>query len=225
MLALKIDRREAQEVISNLLRHGLVDRSKRIIEVDESVLIPLISDSRGGVEDGEIVQVEDSGPRKSCRPIQRIRDMLGIPAELKSRVPQKWELIGDVLIFKMDPSLKAHAKEISKIYASVLGAKSVFEDVGGIRNEFRKPELLRLWGIDARTVHIENGIIYKLDASDVLFRQQAREDEDGGHRHDWRECPGHVRRHRVLRAAHREILQSQECGGVREESCRLRVLE
>jgi tRNA wybutosine-synthesizing protein 2 len=198
MLALKIARRDAQKVISNLLKQGVVDRSKRIVETDEFVLIPLISDSRGGVQDGEIVEVEDSGPRKSCKPIQRIRDMLGIPAELKSRVPQKWELIGDVLILKLDPSLKAHAKEISKIYASVLGAKSVFEDVGGIKDEFRKPELLRLWGIDARTVHIENGIMY-----DVLFRQQAREDEDGGHRHDWRECPGHVRRHRVLRAAHR----------------------
>ncbi len=58
---------------------------------------------------------------------------------------------------------------MAPLYAEVLGAKTVLEDVGGIRGPWRLPQVRWVWGDGTETVHLENGVRFKLDASKVMF--------------------------------------------------------
>jgi len=93
-----------------------------------------------------------------------------IPAYLVDFLPRKWEKLGDVLIVKFPECLKEYKVEIARIYADVLKCKSVLEDVGGIRGELRVPEFRLIYGDeDTETIHVENGIRFKLDPQKIMF--------------------------------------------------------
>ena len=85
-------------------------------------------------------------------------------------LPNKWEKIGDVLVLVLHKNLYPKEKQIAKVYAEVLSCKSVLKETGGIRGQFRKPNVELIYG-DKRTVttHKENGVIYKLDPSKIMF--------------------------------------------------------
>jgi len=78
-------------------------------------------------------------------------------------------LLGDVLILKLDEGLRRIEREVARAYADVLGAKTVLEDVGGIAEEFRRPQVRLILGERTETVHKENGVLFKLDTSEVMF--------------------------------------------------------
>ena len=93
-----------------------------------------------------------------------------IPDDMIQYIPKKWEKIGDILILKIEKSLKNYEKIIAENYACVLKCKAVFKDTGGISGSFRKPSVKWLYGSkDAVTVHWENNIRYKLDISQLMF--------------------------------------------------------
>ncbi|MCK5548615.1 MAG: class I SAM-dependent methyltransferase family protein, partial [Thermoplasmata archaeon] len=172
MIAMKVRKERTQEALKYLLKNGLVDRNRKTCMKGDFVLIPLsarplenITTSIGG----EITEFDEFLPRKSSKPIERIKEILDIPEELKAHIPFKWELVGDVLIFKVHPMLNGKKKELAEAYSSVLKAKTVFEDVGGIEDEFRVPRLEKILGEDGETVHRENGVLYMLDASRLMF--------------------------------------------------------
>lgn len=143
----------------------------RIVERDGAVIIPLLRDDfeLPGIE-GEIVEMHRLPlVGKQERPFHVIANSLDLPASAKEKLPRRWELIGDVLVLKLDPSLSAHDDEIAETYARVLGAKTVLEDVGGIGGKFREPEFRLILGSETTTVHKENGVLFKLDAARIMF--------------------------------------------------------
>lgn len=106
------------------------------------------------------------------KPLQEIKEQATnvLPAHLLKVLPSKWEKIGDILIIKLPDELQEHAREIAQIYAEILNCQTVLEDTAGISGEFRQPSLKHLYGSkDAETVHIENSVKYKLDASKIMF--------------------------------------------------------
>jgi tRNA wybutosine-synthesizing protein 2 len=92
-----------------------------------------------------------------------------IAEDLVDLLPKKWEMLGDVLILKLDERLREHDKEIAKVYSEVLGAETVLEDVGGIAEDFRKPQVRLITGDRTVATHKENGVLYKLDAKEIMF--------------------------------------------------------
>ena len=84
-------------------------------------------------------------------------------------LPSRWELVGDVLILRIPPALRPHVDQVVPIYADVLGARTVLEDVAGIRGPWRLPQVRWLWGGGTETVHIENGVRFRLDVAKVMF--------------------------------------------------------
>lgn len=85
-------------------------------------------------------------------------------------LPSKWEKIGDVLIIVLPKDLYPLENKIAKVYAKVLSCKSVLKETSGISGQLRKPNVELIYG-DEKTVttHKENGIIYRLDPSKVMF--------------------------------------------------------
>jgi len=105
-------------------------------------------------------------------PFQEIKESLSekIPSELIKFIPEKWEKIGDVLIFVFPSKLTHYKKIISEIYSKVLNCKSVLNDIGGISGEYRQPHVKIIYGSkETVTIHKENGIKYKLDPQKIMF--------------------------------------------------------
>ena len=93
-----------------------------------------------------------------------------IPSDLISLIPKKWEKIGNILILKLPNELNKYKMEISKIYSDILNCKSVLQDFGGIDGKYRLPKVELIFGCnDTETIHIENGIKYKLDPKKIMF--------------------------------------------------------
>ena len=106
------------------------------------------------------------------KPIQEITDNLSniLPVDLSTFIPKKWEKIGDILILKIPDQLNQFSTELAKTYAEVLDCRTVLEDVSGITGEYRQPNSQVLYGdLNTETVHVENGVKYKLDASKIMF--------------------------------------------------------
>ncbi len=105
-------------------------------------------------------------------PFQEIKEsLLGkIPTELIEIIPEKWEKIGDVLIFVLSPKLNTYKQIISEKYAEILKCKTVLNDIGGIYSEYRVPHVEFIYGSNETvTIHKENGIKYKLDPLNIMF--------------------------------------------------------
>jgi tRNA wybutosine-synthesizing protein 2 len=93
-----------------------------------------------------------------------------IPLELVNKLPNKWEKIGDVATIVLPSNLDKYKRIIGKKYAEVLKCRTVLKDIGGIKGEFRKPNVEIIYGSkNTITIHKENGVRYKLDPQKIMF--------------------------------------------------------
>jgi tRNA wybutosine-synthesizing protein 2 len=86
-------------------------------------------------------------------------------------LPHKWELLGKVLILKLDDHLKEQWLELARIYAEVLNAKVVLRRYDKVRGVYRKPgvELLMGDSTNTETIHKENKVVFKFDPLRVMY--------------------------------------------------------
>jgi tRNA wybutosine-synthesizing protein 2 len=149
-----------------------VDKTRAIVEEPGYVLIPVL-----GTPDKDLLAeyggalIESHFPERKHRrdPIDEIRTRLALPPNLSRLLPDRWELLGNVLVVSLDPALDPYEKEIAEAYGAVLGAKAVLREVGWISGDLRTPVMRRVFGSDTITVHLENGIFYKFDAERIMF--------------------------------------------------------
>jgi tRNA wybutosine-synthesizing protein 2 len=168
--------RKAAGAIKEMLRRDIVDRGMRIQRDGDEVVVPVTSgllpdDISGRFE----IRIEERADRRRFvreSPIMEIRNDLaehGLDKAIIERLPDNWEMLGDVLIIKLPEELMSSKEIIAEAYASVLGAKSVLRDLGAIHGEERQPEMERLLGTDTEATHLENGVLYSLDAANIMF--------------------------------------------------------
>ena len=105
-------------------------------------------------------------------PFEQIRENLSkiVPEELITKIPDKWEKIGDVGILKLPSVLENYYEIIGKNFADVLDCKTILNDVGGIIGPFREPKTKIIFGAEnTETIHKENSILFKLDPQKIMF--------------------------------------------------------
>ncbi len=102
-------------------------------------------------------------------PLDGIRNEVRLPADLKNRLPQKWERLGDVVLLRLPPSLRPYREELGRAFGVVLGARAVLADAGGISGPLREPRVETIWGESTETIHVENGVRFRLDARRIMF--------------------------------------------------------
>ena len=168
----RVGRADAEELRRRLTAQRLVDTTRAIIDDSSFVIIPLkgeVSDSLLDEYDATIV--ERGFPTRPHRidPIDRVRKALSLPPDLDRLLPSKWEMHGDVLVLRLPQELDDHEYEVAAAYASVLGAKSVLRDEGGIEGDLRTPVVRILHGNDTVALHRENGVVFKFDVSKIMF--------------------------------------------------------
>ena len=112
----------------------------------------------------EIVRIA-SRSEGSLTPMERITGSLpGIEG-----LPDRWELAGDTVTLKLDPSLADRAEEIGAVYAEALGVSAVYADISGVSGELRIPDNRLIWGEPCDAVKTENGITYSWDPARIMF--------------------------------------------------------
>ncbi|MBN1539700.1 MAG: hypothetical protein JW939_06100 [Candidatus Thermoplasmatota archaeon] len=181
-----ISMQEAERFRAILMDNNIFD-PERSIGRDEMVHFPVrLPEGRDMewfiwlIEDlADQVLISEAGamtmPRQRKRtPFQEIRSILETelePHEVQL-LPDKWEMIGDCLVLKIDEGLLYSLDTLCRTYQEVLGARYTLVDMNGIHGELRKPEFITAsepkdgnWDV----VHTENGVRYRLDPRKVMF--------------------------------------------------------
>lgn len=172
MLGVKVPRALAEEFRLAIARKGIVDKTLAILDDGDSVLIPVHgapAEDLMGRYHASLVEREFPSRRTRVDPIDQVRARVDVPAELKLLLPEKWEQLGDVVTLRLPKELGPYEGRIGEAYAEALKAKTVLRDVGGIAGSYRTPVVRFIFGTDPVAVHRENGVLYRLDASKVMF--------------------------------------------------------
>ena len=166
----KLPTQEAGPIIRDLMSKEYVDLHAKIGKDDDYRYIPILPEHVDSVIsmgyeiiDGEAHTLDRRSPQ------ERIHDILVSYEGFDGKVPEKWEYVGDIVIVKMDPSCIPYKDLIGRVYAEVLGAKTVCADIRGISGEFRQPSMEIIYGTETESVRLENGIRYRFDVTKVMF--------------------------------------------------------
>ena len=190
-LALRVDKAYAEKARRALIDLDIFDHTRKIVREKDHVELPitdkyspnelmknpskyfghdkdLVNNIKvvtqtspvGRIEQQEPFEIIYSKCKKSVSPLSR--------KEL-DQLPRKWELLGDVLVLKFPVELETHARELAPIYANVLGAETVLRETDPIKGPMRIPTMEILYGDRTETVHKENGVLFKFDASKLIF--------------------------------------------------------
>ena len=176
MLALRIPSQNAEPARALIQNARILDKHHRIFNENEITEIPILErpDDELTVSlqalGGEIIDQREYVWRETFRDIHReILDAIGVPEELKPKLPKRWEQLGHVLVLKIDDELEDWLEQIAITYAMVLKVDTVLRDTGGVQGQFREPVMELLIGDNTETIHLENGIKYCLDAGKIMF--------------------------------------------------------
>lgn len=169
--AISVARRDAQAALHHLIERGLLDDSRRISRSEHEVQLP-VSEPPGELPFAfEVVEQQDIVPRSYSTPMAEIRARIQdeLPNIDLEMLPDSWEKIGDMLILRF-PDGFSKKRQVAAVYGEVLGCRAVLEDVGGISGVMRRPQVRHLWGDqDTETIHVENGVAFRLDPRRVMF--------------------------------------------------------
>ena len=172
MLGVRVPRRSAEGVRKRLSAYALVDKGREILEEGDSVVLPVLAMPDGALlSEASAEVVERDFPVRYARadPIDRVRATAEIPGPLRDELPTRWEMLGDVLVLRLPEALARWEDAVARAYADVLDAKSVLLDEGGIEGPMRRPVVRLIFGDDTVTTHLENGILFRFDASEIMF--------------------------------------------------------
>lgn len=172
VLGLRVPRRSAESVRKRLSAYALVDKRREILEEGDSVVLPVLAMPDNALlseASAEIVERDFPARYSRADPIERVRATAEIPESLLDELPTRWEMFGDVLVLRLPEALARWENAVARAYADVLVAKSVLVDKGGIEGPMRKPVVKLILGDDTVTTHLENGVLFRFDTSEIMF--------------------------------------------------------
>src|SRR5437879_10917655 len=150
----------------------LVERAMKTGKRGDAILLPVTAEPhfdltpfRARLEE-HVDLPHRFGPRDPRRELRERLSAAGIPSE---HAPRRWERIGDVLVIRLPSEGQARARQIAQIFGTVLGARTVVQDLSGIHGPMRVPDVRVLWGHGTETVRAACGIRSALAVARMLF--------------------------------------------------------
>ncbi|NLL94430.1 MAG: class I SAM-dependent methyltransferase family protein [Thermoplasmatales archaeon] len=150
---------------------GIVDAHAKISKSGDFRLVPLLPGMvpEAGKRGFAVVEGE-AHSRGRIPPQVRIKERLGhLPSAILGSLPAKWEHVGDIVIIRTIPEAEPYLAEIGEAYASEVPAATVCVDRRGISGELRKPSVEPIYGDNTVSTRLENGILYTMDVTKVMF--------------------------------------------------------
>ena len=158
---IRVPKEKGQEVLERVKDQGILDPERMILEDEDELIIPV-------TEGGNDIQKNIIYREKKKTPYEVIQDKIELEEQKKEILPDRWEILGDIALIKLPEPLMEHKKKIGEVYADILGAKTVLLQ-GRIEGIKREPDVDIIYGEETETIHLENGIKYKMDTSKLMF--------------------------------------------------------
>ncbi|MBS3816658.1 MAG: class I SAM-dependent methyltransferase family protein [Candidatus Thermoplasmatota archaeon] len=160
---LRVPKEKGQRALERVKSNDNLDPSRRIREEENDILIPVKEGGNDWRSD-----LESREKRSEKNPYEKVKERLEHLDEKKEKLPDRWEMIGEVLLIELPQELLKEKERIGEAYAEVLGAKTVLLQ-GDIKGERREPEVEKIYGDETETIHVENEVMYKIDTSKLMF--------------------------------------------------------
>jgi len=157
----RVSKDKGEETLQKLKERGNLDPHRSIREEGDELIFPV-------KEGGNCSETDPKFREEKVSPYKRIKDKIDLPKSELSLLPHRWEMIGDILLIKLPDELLANKRKIAEVYSKVLNAKTVMLQ-GSIEGTEREPVVEKVYGEETETVHIENGVKFNLDVSELMF--------------------------------------------------------
>jgi len=165
-LAVRVRKGSTQAILTEVITRGLLDRDRKVLIKNDIAEIP-VKNSLSLYEN--IRQEEPEFYRRTHLLPDILRDSMS--NEELDLLPKGWQILGDLIIVRIHPNLDAFKHLIAQALLSIYPrCKAVLRDFG-IEGQLRIPMREVLAGDATITVHRENGVFFKLDASRIMFSQ------------------------------------------------------
>lgn len=175
---IKVPKQKGETAITLAAKMGLYDNTLLIEHEGGDLCIPLKRDLQA--YEVELIKTHypyvQLGKRnfseKQSTSINLMQALTGkLPAELLEDVPQAFDIVGDILVIDIPPSLKSYEKVIGvAIMQTHKNIKVVLGKAGDISGVFRVRDYTLLAGEDrTNTIHREFGCQYHVDLAKAYF--------------------------------------------------------
>ena len=166
MKAVRTGVHESESVRQKLLSGSVLDKTRKLVKKNGFIEIPVTE----FFESDELIVVEQDRPQY-YRQDKTLNSVLNIADSEKKLLPRGWQILGDIIIIKLNERLKYRKKEIGEALLSQYPrCKTVLLD-NGISGKMRQPLREVIAGNGTETIHKENGCLFKLNAMEVMFSQ------------------------------------------------------
>jgi tRNA (guanine37-N1)-methyltransferase len=168
----------AELAIKSLVKAGIIDRHFFVKTDDQTIILPLVRNPTQ-LEIDELRKIvpnlssgtEDFKPR--TRHPRTLEEALAghMPSDTLSKLPRSFDVVGDIAILELDSELVAFetgiAEAIMEVHPNV---RAVFAKGGEVSGADRVRPLRYVAGENrTRTIHREQGCLFKVDLSRVFF--------------------------------------------------------
>lgn len=161
-IAVKVPKEEGERIRRELLDKGVLRRGLVIRRDSEFIYFPV---SRR-IEGYELAEMEF---RERERKVN-YRDLVCIPSEMKVLLPTSFDVVGDILILRLDDALIPYKDEVGNALLAVNKNVRVVALDKGVKGPFRIRDLEIIVGEKrTETLHREYSLRFKLDLSKVYF--------------------------------------------------------
>jgi tRNA (guanine37-N1)-methyltransferase len=177
-VCIKVPKSQGEKTITLATKFGLADKSLVIQREEESLCIPLVREPKGI----ELSTLKSQIPKltlytsvfseKQLLPetlTQALQDKL--PADLLAKVPQAFDIIGDIVVIDIPPQLKPYQNTIGEaLLLTQKNVTTVLAKAGDISGIFRVRDYDYIAGKHkTQTIHKEFGCQYHVDISKAYF--------------------------------------------------------
>ncbi len=167
MKAVRVPKLDAERVRRFAERIGAKDKSRLIVVRGDYVEIPIYNGFEEYFKDYEIVEQTNPVFAKKTDIYEILKEK--IPKELWDFIPRRYKIIGDIILVKVPEELERFKRivgeELLKLHPR---CKAVWRDKGK-EGMLRRPNVELIAGQGSVTIHRENGCLFKLDVTKVMF--------------------------------------------------------
>jgi tRNA (guanine37-N1)-methyltransferase len=177
-VCIKVPKSQGEKTITLATKFELSDKSLFIQREEDNLCIPLVREPKGI----ELATLKSQIPKFTLQtavfsekelPAENLTQALQktLPTDLLSKVPQAFDVIGDIVVIDIPPRLKAYQNLIGEaIMQTHKNVKTVLAKAGDISGVYRIRDYTFIAGEHkTRTVHREFGCKYHVDVAKVYF--------------------------------------------------------
>ncbi|MDK2892272.1 class I SAM-dependent methyltransferase family protein [Methanohalophilus sp.] len=164
--AILVRREKAEEVRMHLIQNNLLDRSRkmRISSNLNFVEVPVLRE----VDGYDLIHQKNPEYYFKFRNLKERLEEIVAPDQLKY-VPSGWQVIGKVIVITIPENIASLKPVIGEELLKMYPSCSCVVNDKGIKGKLRQPAREIIAGDVTETVHRENGCVFKLDVTKVMY--------------------------------------------------------